>query len=240
MNDNLSTYFPDGGLFANMPSAPWSAVAGTGETLDLMYFDSYSGEKPASNFVVKNSVKPEPQKYIAAALWSIFGNSWSRLWDAAQITYEQIQNYSMEETVDRTGGDDRTIDRSRDDAGTSKDVTSGTTENTGSTTQDNATFGFNSADPVPTAKATGTSTDTTTESSTIDGQTKNTTTETTIDTLKQTENTTTHRFGNIGVTTSQQMLQQEFDLWKWHFYKQIFDDADKFLTLSVYPSCSQL
>lgn len=44
----------------------------------------------------------------------------------------------------------------------------------------------------------------------------------------------THRHGNIGVTTNQQMLSAERDLWKWYFYTYIFSDIDKFLTISVY------
>ena len=44
----------------------------------------------------------------------------------------------------------------------------------------------------------------------------------------------THRHGNIGVTTNQQMLEEERDLWKWYFYNYIFEDLDKFLTISIY------
>lgn len=44
----------------------------------------------------------------------------------------------------------------------------------------------------------------------------------------------THRHGNIGVTTSQQMLQEERDLWQWYFYEYVFKDIDRFLTISVY------
>ena len=44
----------------------------------------------------------------------------------------------------------------------------------------------------------------------------------------------THRHGNIGVTTNQQMLEEERKLWNWYFYTYIFSDIDKFLTISVY------
>ena len=43
------------------------------------------------------------------------------------------------------------------------------------------------------------------------------------------------RSGNIGVTTSQQMIQSEIDLWKWNFFQDVvFKDLAKSLTLSVY------
>ena len=43
------------------------------------------------------------------------------------------------------------------------------------------------------------------------------------------------RSGNIGVTTSQQMIESERALWMWNFfYDVVFPDVDKVLTLSVY------
>lgn len=44
----------------------------------------------------------------------------------------------------------------------------------------------------------------------------------------------THRHGNIGVTTNQQMLEEERKLWNWYFYNYVFTDIDKFLTIGVY------
>ena len=43
------------------------------------------------------------------------------------------------------------------------------------------------------------------------------------------------RSGNIGVTTSQQMIESERQLWLWNFfYKVVFPDVDKVLTLAIY------
>ena len=42
------------------------------------------------------------------------------------------------------------------------------------------------------------------------------------------------RSGNIGVTTTQQMLQSEVDLWQWTFFKQVFEDIDSVLCLDIY------
>ena len=90
---------------------------------------------------------------------------------------------------------------------------------------------------------TNTGTETTTETGT------DTTTETGTDTTTNTgtveneasgKDTTdiTHgltRTGNIGVTTSQQMLESERQLWMWNFFENVvFKDIDKQLTLSVY------
>ena len=42
------------------------------------------------------------------------------------------------------------------------------------------------------------------------------------------------RSGNIGVTTTQQMLQQERELWDWNYYNTVFKDIDNLLTLMIY------
>lgn len=42
------------------------------------------------------------------------------------------------------------------------------------------------------------------------------------------------RSGNIGLTTSQQMLQSEIELRKWLYYQSVFNDIDNILTLSIY------
>lgn len=55
-------------------------------------------------------------------------------------------------------------------------------------------------------------------------------------TVNGTSNTTHHltRRGNIGVTTSQQMLESEYELRKRHFFEQVFADIDKALTIPIY------
>ena len=43
------------------------------------------------------------------------------------------------------------------------------------------------------------------------------------------------RKGNIGVTTSQQMIDSEIKLWQWNYFENvIFPDLDRYLTLKVY------
>lgn len=42
------------------------------------------------------------------------------------------------------------------------------------------------------------------------------------------------RSGNIGVTTSQQMIQSERELWLWRFFDQVFSDLDSILTIPIY------
>lgn len=75
------------------------------------------------------------------------------------------------------------------------------------------TYGFNSDDSVPTGES---STETTSEGNADDNRRELT------------------RSGNIGVTTSQQMLQSELDLRKWNFTEMMYEDVDSICTLSIY------
>lgn len=113
-------------------------------------------------------------------------------------------------------------------------------------------FGFNSSNAVPSESSTAsttrinddrdtyntTKTDNNTETFNNTDATTITNTETrnltnSNEGENETERTLT-RSGNIGVTTSQQMLQSERELWDWNFFNVVFEDIDKTLCLSVY------
>ena len=54
---------------------------------------------------------------------------------------------------------------------------------------------------------------------------------------EQTTEKTTHkltRHGNIGVTSSQQLIESERNLWFWDFWEQVFSDLDSILTIPLY------
>lgn len=42
------------------------------------------------------------------------------------------------------------------------------------------------------------------------------------------------RSGNVGVTTSAQMIEENIRLWIWKFFNSVFKDIDKVLTIGVY------
>lgn len=299
---HLRDYFPDfvgeNSLFQKMviQGAPWDNSVG--EAMDRAYFTMYSGIKNPSDFVTQNLAGDYANSItIAAILYSIYGESWTRLWEAYKTKYNPIENYNMQETTTSTRQDDRTISRTNDltstvdGTGTQTNSSDGTeTSNTNTSNNvvsdsngtsslehgeqikrdgeaDSYTYGFNSQEKVPTSvqieNATdvhsGVDTTTTSDHSTSDATgisktdttahsegTLNTSTkdvradkivEDTMDNLEGKEDTQRNRTGNIGVTTTQQMLQQEFELWRWNFFTQVFEDVDKFLVLSVYSDC---
>ena len=112
-------------------------------------------------------------------------------------------------------------------------------------------YGFNSQESVPsdvtsatgidTNSGTDTQTNTTDTTGTVDTVTSNTTvgkiTDVTSDTDNETENLQRTKTGNVGQNSYQELLRQEFDLWRWNFFTQVFEDCDKYLVLSVYDPC---
>lgn len=106
------------------------------------------------------------------------------------------------------------------------------------TTNSDITTGENS-----TEKQTNSGTDVTTteddteESFEIKRTTQGTSTEDTTDDDTINENISRVRSGNVGQHSYQDLLKQQFELWKWNFYYQVFDDCDKFLCLSVFDTC---
>lgn len=152
-------------------------------------------------------------------------------------------------TTTHTGTDTNTRTGSETETHTGTDTTetSGTNENevsafNSSTYQDsekvtNSETNENEKDLTDT-RTYNNVTDTNTQNLTEQG-TQNLTDQTTknltdnMDGQKDTERELT-RSGNIGVTTTQQMLTSEIELRKWLYYNSVFNDIDSILTLSIY------
>lgn len=172
-------------------------------TLDVDYEYGSSSEKFLSPLAVKLwDESGEDISIFVMGIGSIIANrftsKWKHIWDALNIAYNPLENYSMLQT--RT-----------------PDLTKGTTANGNITTESNSgIYGFNSDEDNPSGKVSGTQ----------DSENSVTETETGTDTLT--------RSGNIGVTTSQQMLQSEFEVRKYDFYKKIYEDIDSILCLLSY------
>lgn len=123
-------------------------------------------------------------------------------------------------------------------------------------TNNNSLYGFNSTSGVNADSQNGTETRNTTDNNTHNDDLKGTRTNEhseNINTSKVTaqkndikdvkdgthtengtQDRTLTRHGNIGVTTSQQMLNSEIELWQWDFFSGVFKDIDKILTIQTY------
>lgn len=195
-------------------------------SLAIDYFIERSGSKVASPFLLRLLADSEVvtlsiTEQIASVLLARFGENWKKLYATVSAEYNPIHNYNMTETINR----DLQGEKKNTNTGTATDTT---TPNLSNTT-DEFIYGFNSENEQPSSKRTttygGSSTNSRTGNYTDDG------------TNHDVENITRTRSGNIGVTTSQQMLQQERELWRWNFVEQMFKDIDSVLTLRVYDTC---
>ena len=259
-------YLDTGAIFTQMVTfgAPWNSELG--KEMDDAYLSMYSGLKTPSKFTVLHSVDGVASvESIARLLWSMYGHSWKRLWDGYTIQYSPIDNYKVQETMARTQSNDRDINKTTDTNssvnGTAKDTTDMNESVNGSiqhghvvqkTENDTKSiYGFNSQNAVPsdvasvngtdTNSGTDTQTNTTDTTGTVDTVTSNTSvgkiTDVTSDTDNETENIQRTKTGNVGQNSYQELLRQEFELWRWNFFTQVFEDCDKYLVLSVYDPC---
>ena len=133
-------------------------------------------------------------------------------------------------SVDAVNSDKQIGDGTQDVTGneTVKDVTNTTTTDT---VKDETSITNNGTDTTEsTMKSDIGVTGTTTNETNVNVKRDNTDTEnktiTTDRTLK--------RSGNIGVTTSQQMIESERNLWFWSYFEKVFSDVDNILTLKIY------
>lgn len=231
----LSDCFPTGtftGFLASMTDAPWAsgdyaASSDDIERLDVLYVFQHSGDKyvvPLMKMFLDENGKltetslPEAAD-MALALWK---KKWTALWDVANAEYDPIENYRMEEHEETVPtGTETTTDAM---TGTDTTRTQGTAANNETA---NSVYGFNSTDPVP---ASVSSQKSDFSAGTTFGHTN---TETKAFTNRKDTRDLT-RSGNIGVTTSQQMLQSSIELARWNFWLQVFEDLDATFCLDCY------
>ena len=188
---------------------------------------------------------------LVTACYSMFNDNWTALWKAVITDYEPLENYNRNATITtktnekNTGSltnqreltDTGTVDKSLTDTGTLSNATTVTSDTA------NNTYGFDSNNAVPASSSTQTNTTNSTETHDLSNginEVRNLANSENSTETRNLENTneTTHTEivkGNIGVTTSQQMLQSEYDLRRLNnFYETVFNDVDSFFTLPIY------
>lgn len=200
--------------YLNALSVPWSDEE-LKTQLDTVYHGNHSGEKLISPLVSKllgedDSLTIADKEKLAESILLIYGKQWSKLWDTLSFDYNPIENYNMVENG--SNGNTETRNLTTTNTGTVGTVSDGTTK----------VNAFNSTEAVDSNASEDSSTTTNNLTSGDTG---------TVGNVGSHQLT---RSGNIGVTTSQQMIQSERDLWVWSFFEQVFADLDKILTLQIY------
>ena len=208
----IDYYAPDtGGVFAAISAiytAPWGDTW-TAELLDTTYYLQVSGTKTPSAYVdavERHLASGALSGTVNGIMASTIVARYGKKWSKLWDTLTAQYNPTHNYDMTETGTDDTT--NSGNDVQQSRQKTGG---------QGNL-YAFNSRSPVPATYTGGTGAG---ETVTEHGHKVNTT-------------HTLTRSGNIGVTTTQQMLQSERDLWMWDYIAVVFADVDSVLACAVY------
>lgn len=196
--------------------------------LDYEYMNNYSGRKIISPAVASSlgsdglidSVK---FNYLCGIAFMMFSEKWARNWAVYKYDYDPGENYNMVEDSKLTR------DNKQTHSGNDNVVQSGSIGNSGTSSSEDEVSAFNSSNYQDAAKNTGSASNTTTYNN-FTTQTQN---GHVIDNDDDERNHLT-RSGNIGVTTTQQMLESDIELWRWNFFYEVFNDIDKVFTISTY------
>lgn len=256
LRDVFSGWESGTGLFsflATQTTMPWASAENVDNSvLDIAYFGNHSGGKfcaPLVKLLINDDgVVPDAARItLAKILISKYLNNWNRLWETNVAVYSPIHNYDMYEERDLATTDDNveTTDGELSRTGT-EGLTHGLVESTQhGRTEDNVNYkyGLNttvyqqnrSDENVSTEGGTTVTTDSGTDTTTrnlVDS-----TDQTVTEDNEGTEHEETHRYGNIGVTTTQKLIQEERNLWLWNFFDEVFNDLDKELALAFHDPC---
>ena len=225
--------------------------------LDTLFYLNH-GERRVSpllnHFIRDGTILNEDLKEISNIILSFHKNKWDRLKKTIKLDYDVIHNFSDElketTTIDESGEISNTGTNTTDISGSLTKTNNLTTTQTRNLSNSEKlenieqTQAFNSSSflnkdkdtSTNSYKNTGTLTNTDTGTQKDETTNKETITknlsESTTDNLTKTKSVS--RIGNIGNITTQQMLTQEIELWKWSFIKEILDDVKDLCGLQLY------
>ena len=208
-------------------------------------FRNDQGEREIDNTIINSVFSQafdEKQRYdYLSLLLNRYQYKWSKLIDNVYSqTYNPLENYDRQEdtSLSYEGSENvtRNVDSDRKTKGTTAD-TRNDTSSANSSSQKNV-FAFDSAEASPSDSDSGTTTatGTGTSNSTVDNSDVEKRTETEGHSFTNRKNVTASRIhGNIGVTTSVQMLtaEQEFRL-KNDFFNTVYEDIANTLLKPIY------
>ena len=192
---------------------PWKMLNIAGE------LDTIFRYIKAKNLICNSLCEDISGDALAGIVYSYNIENWQKLWENYTAKYNPIDNYNRhEETVLTDSGNDTTVKN-----GSMINTMSGSTTATDTST----IYAFNSD----------------TSANVSGGQSSVTPDTTTTDTFNNIEDrrtlNTEHRTvsdisGNIGVTTSAQMIIENINLWKWNYFDDVFDSIIRLITTGVY------
>lgn len=233
----LSDYFPidKDGLFTAFQNPVWVVEFPDSEELDTYFMLNY-GERLGNKLVefyadaTDGTVKGDKLTALAKMVYNLNSKKWEHLFKVYQAEYNPIENTDFVETINDNTITDKTGNNSTVSNGTAQTNGSGT--NTGNNTANNNVYGFNSASAVGDSQTSGNNTDTTSTSSQTISHGDS------VDNSHLFGNdvhTSTHKkHGNIGVTSTVELMEGEVAFWRWSFIDDICKDICNVIALSIY------
>lgn len=177
----------------------------------VMFEETDIRGKTISEWISLITGEPDALEYIITDEFNArFGENIYSVWKAYTTAYAPLENYDVTENIDYTP--------------LAKQTVTGTTKSSTSTNVDNSVYGFNSATAVPASES-----DSSTTQLKADNENE---VVTSYDGGKDNTNTTRH--GNIGVTSSQQLLEAEINVRKTEILELVFQGLDACLCEAVY------
>lgn len=248
----ISEIFDQWGIFTALQNKhpPWENDI-TALTFDI-YYKTSRGDKICTPFLEHFAPMTESKiGIIATFLMEIYANNWSKEYNTLNLVYNPIENYRMTETetnaTETTATDSHTENATAtqtDEGTTETDVNStNSAEQTSSNTSTDKKSAYNSQSFVNDRQKIDSGEMSSEQSDDAHTETSTQKTATATNALTGSKNETVEtessreltRSGNIGVTTSQKMIQSERDLYIWNFFLDVvFPDLDKIFTLKCY------
>lgn len=221
-----------GGIFTALEELnvglPWQGSVDS-TTLDIEYFGNHSGAKFSAPVVMNllgqtQELLDSDREILAKIIVAKFKEPWSHLWATNVAAYNPIHNYDMTDVRTLIREDTEKSDDTRNT------VDSTEFENTGANNE--YVYGLNSDQDGPGRRDTRTDSTEGGENTSVGVSTGEANRKKNMDEVE-----TTARSGNIGVTTTQAMLESERNLWMWNFFDQVYKDVDSVLALVFYDVC---
>lgn len=256
LRDVFSGWNTGNGIFdalATVADMPWKDAETVDSTvLDVAYFGNHSGGKfcaPLVKMLLNDDgeVPAAARTTIAKIIISKYLINWNHLWETNVAVYSPIHNYDMHEERDLETNEDNIETLDQDSYHTGTDTLQHgmveTTQHGMSDTIVTSRYGLNtvagSVQPSDQeVDQQGGTTVVTDSGSDIDTKNLQDSTDArTVEDNNGTEHEEIHRYGNIGVTTTQKLLQEERELWIWNFFEEVFRDLDKELALAFHDPC---
>lgn len=177
-------------------------------------------------------------KSMIGVVSSKWNRTFSKWYEALQLEYNPIYNFDRFEEWTDSGTDTGTVKTDTTGTESGKDSTTTTSSETSSSNGQTDTLvnAYNNNTLVQDGRSTSTQSAT----SSGNGSTSGTDSRDTSSNGTETRNLATsgkhdgHLYGNVGVTTSQQMLESELELAEWNLYQHISNVFVRELCIMVY------